>query len=207
MTVHSSPICVISSHPLAATFLLNVLRAEYSKERIVSEGCLEASGEHIQPLFILDRMQLPLPLSEHVSRLSARFPRAFFIVVDLVRNESEIPYMLSLGVHGFVAHDQVQNCLVQAAESIMAGGVWAPQRALRAQHLPAYQHRSGARACEPTHREMQVLELVRRRFSNKEIGDLLRIRESTVKYHVSNLFGKLEVTSRLELGRSQGTLH
>ena len=41
------------------------------------------------------------------------------------------------------------------------------------------------------------------RGSNKEIAELLQIRESTVKYHVSNLFSKLQVTSRYELAQSQ----
>ena len=43
---------------------------------------------------------------------------------------------------------------------------------------------------------------LRRRLSNKEIADVLNISESTVKYHISNLFGKLQVTSRHELVRA-----
>jgi DNA-binding NarL/FixJ family response regulator len=150
---------------------------------------------------MIDCIQLAFPLSEYVNRLSARHPGALFIAIGRESNEKEIPYMLSLGIHGFVPHDQVETSLAQAVERVLTGGVWVPQRALRTQSLQTYHH-DLQRTTEPTHREMQVLELVRRRFSNKEVGEVLRIRESTVKYHVSNLLGKLEVNNRTELVRT-----
>jgi DNA-binding CsgD family transcriptional regulator len=50
-----------------------------------------------------------------------------------------------------------------------------------------------------TQRESQILELVKRRLSNKEIGAVLNIQESTVKFHLSNVFSKLRVSRRSEL--------
>ena len=50
-----------------------------------------------------------------------------------------------------------------------------------------------------TQRESQVVELVKRRLSNKEIGAILNIQESTVKFHLSNIFSKLQVNRRSEL--------
>jgi DNA-binding NarL/FixJ family response regulator len=41
--------------------------------------------------------------------------------------------------------------------------------------------------------------LVKCRLSNKEIGEMLNIRESTVKFHLSNIFSKLGVNRRSEL--------
>jgi LuxR family maltose regulon positive regulatory protein len=50
-----------------------------------------------------------------------------------------------------------------------------------------------------TKRESQIIELVKRRLSNKEIGTILNIQESTVKFHLSNIFSKLQVNRRSEL--------
>jgi DNA-binding CsgD family transcriptional regulator len=50
-----------------------------------------------------------------------------------------------------------------------------------------------------TDRERQVMELLLRRMSNREIGTILRISERTVKFHVGNILTKLQVTSRREL--------
>jgi len=44
-----------------------------------------------------------------------------------------------------------------------------------------------------------VIELVKRRLSNKEIGAILNIQESTVKFHLSNIFSKLQVNRRRQL--------
>ncbi len=53
-----------------------------------------------------------------------------------------------------------------------------------------------------TERETEVLKLLAKGDSNKEIGTALRIEESTVKTHVSSILGKLQVHSR-----TQAALH
>ena len=50
-----------------------------------------------------------------------------------------------------------------------------------------------------TAREREVLQLIAQGRSNKEIGGELRISERTVKTHVSNIFGKLELTDRTQV--------
>ena len=50
-----------------------------------------------------------------------------------------------------------------------------------------------------TSREIHILQLAVRRFSNKEIASALRISEWTVKFHMSNIFGKLGVSDRQAL--------
>jgi two-component system NarL family response regulator len=49
-----------------------------------------------------------------------------------------------------------------------------------------------------TDREVQVLELIARGLSNKEIGEALTIAEGTVKAHVNSLLDKLEARDRTE---------
>lgn len=56
-----------------------------------------------------------------------------------------------------------------------------------------------ARDIRISNRERQVLELVRKLMSNKEIGNALNITERTVKHHVSSLFCKFDVNSRRDL--------
>jgi DNA-binding NarL/FixJ family response regulator len=49
-----------------------------------------------------------------------------------------------------------------------------------------------------TKREVEVLERIATGMTNKEIGVALSISEDTVKLHVKNLFGKLDVTDRTQ---------
>lgn len=60
--------------------------------------------------------------------------------------------------------------------------------------------RKDARARQTTtRREDEILELVRRRLSNREIADLLQIRVSTVKFRLSNILSKLHARNRHDL--------
>lgn len=52
---------------------------------------------------------------------------------------------------------------------------------------------------QPSWREEEILHLVRKRLSNKEIADRLNISERTVKFHVQALFRKFAVTTRYDL--------
>ena len=50
-----------------------------------------------------------------------------------------------------------------------------------------------------TKREQEILELIKKRLSNKEIGSRLNISTRTAKWHVSNVIRKMGVASRWEL--------
>jgi DNA-binding NarL/FixJ family response regulator len=71
----------------------------------------------------------------------------------------------------------------------------------RLRHGPAAAG-AGAEEAEGYHdltaREREVLQLIAQGRSNKEIGSELKISERTVKTHVSNIFGKLELTDRTQ---------
>jgi len=54
-------------------------------------------------------------------------------------------------------------------------------------------------ARQVTPRESEILDLLRLRLSNKEIAEYLRIRVSTVKFHVTHILSKLQISSRQDL--------
>ena len=56
-------------------------------------------------------------------------------------------------------------------------------------------------------REYQVLELISKGHSNKEVGDKLFLSESTIKTHVSNLLVKLDAKRRTEAVKKARTLN
>src|SRR5205085_4108945 len=61
-----------------------------------------------------------------------------------------------------------------------------------------------------TEKEMEVLQLIVKGKSNKEIADLLNITEGTVKYHVNGILGKLGVTDRTQAATAallRGIIH
>lgn len=194
-------ILVIGRSSLAAQYLMGLLRRDSRIRpitfadlggRIVSSSC---------PVFIFDNSCLLIPLGECLRRLHQVHPAGRYIVIDSNRTEEDIAHMLSLGVHGFVEPEQVAMTLRDAVTAVVEGRLWAPPEAFQTYvKFTAARARSGA--CEldsPTPRESQVLELVKQRFTNKEISQMLGVQESTIKFHLSNIYSKLQVDSRLQL--------
>ena len=65
-------------------------------------------------------------------------------------------------------------------------------------------------ASDLTPREMEVLQLLIKGLSNKEIGEVLGCTENTAKFHIKNILGKLEVNDRTEAATAafhRGILH
>jgi LuxR family transcriptional regulator, maltose regulon positive regulatory protein len=93
--------------------------------------------------------------------------------------------------------------LAEAVHCVVQGKLWISSGVLEAfarQSIASLKTVSESRASQGmTQRESEVMELVKRRLSNKEIGECLNIRESTVKFHLSNIFSKLQVNRRSQL--------
>ena len=146
--------------------------------------------------------EFDLSLRECLDVLRERHPNARFVILDEEQTLEQTVGLLALGVHGFVSYTQIDK-LSQSVDRISQG-----ELCFSSSVLEAYARRSIAslnnvnrsptgQAITP--RESQILELVKRRLSNKEIGAVLNIQESTVKFHLSNVFSKLRVNRRREL--------
>jgi DNA-binding NarL/FixJ family response regulator len=198
------PVCVVDQNHLAARYLLEIL-AKNSAFRAVTVEEMTAlkRSERIAPVFIIDREGIDLPFSQCLHVLRERHPNAKFVILDEDQAPEETVCLLSLGVHGFVSYAKIDEQLSQAVDRIAQGALWFASNVLE-----AYARLSIAslKTVNPsptgqgiTQRESQVIELVKHRLSNKEIGEVLNIQESTVKFHLSNIFEKLQVNRRSEL--------
>lgn len=111
-----------------------------------------------------------------------------------------IESLRSGGAHGFVGKQEPPAVLHQAVTQVLAGGLWfapgpEPAPAADAQHmLPV-----SAQAMGLTSRQGQVLDLLLDGMPNKRIASTLGLSEHTVKEHVSAIFLRLGVSSRLEV--------
>jgi DNA-binding NarL/FixJ family response regulator len=95
--------------------------------------------------------------------------------------------VLRAGASGIVLDGTVDVALVPTANAVVAGQIAVPC-ALRSQIAPR----------PLSYREKQVLGLVVLGLTNREIADKLYLAESTVKTHLSSVFGKLDAHSRAE---------
>jgi DNA-binding NarL/FixJ family response regulator len=127
------------------------------------------------------------------------------LILTGVRDIATHRQAIRQGAMGLVLKEQAPAILLKAIEKVHAGEVWI-DRSMLAHVLnemvggevrPA---NTGAdRLATLTEREREVLALVNQGLKNKRISDRLSITETTVRHHLTSIFAKLGVESRLEL--------
>ena len=196
---HSLVVGVVEQNRLAAEYLLSLLTQDSTICSFLPEDFTRRSaGESLPLIFLLDNAGLSLPLAECLRQLALQYPKAKYMVLDSEQSDENIVRMLALGVHGFLRHRDIAQSLLRAVHAIAEGQMWVSSEVLQSYvQFTASTHRPGSLGRETTTlRETEIIDLVKRRLSNKEIARILRIQESTVKFHLSNIFGKLHVPNR-----------
>ena len=126
-----------------------------------------------------------------VQTIRAEFPDARILIVTSYQTEEEIYQVLRAGALGYLLKDMGRDMLIEAIRSVHAGVPWIS---------PTIQKQFAERALrEPlTGREVEVMRLLAKGLTNREIASVFGISESTVKNHVNSLLAKLDVTDRTE---------
>ena len=129
------------------------------------------------------------------------------ILLPSAIEKSEIVEALQLGARGIVLKQSVIQVLFKAIQTVMAGEYWVGREPvsslvqyLRTLMVGALPHdKARQRKFGLTPRELEIVSAVVAGYSNKEIAEYFKISEDTVKHHLSNIFDKLGVSTRLEL--------
>lgn len=192
---------LVMSHALAARQMVELVKLENMHPVLLSVKNAGYFPEGPRVVIIFDLWGLPTPVSEYLNAFSLATPQATFLALDQPSSEVEIAQLLRAGFAGFITHDQALHLLGPAIKAVAVGQVWASPEVLRI-YVDLTSPRNNIRAtgiATLTVRESQILDLLRRRYSNKEIANHLGISESTVKFHVSNVLTKLNVNDRRDV--------
>lgn len=111
---------------------------------------------------------------------------------------------LRFGVRGIVLKGTSADLLRKSIRTVAAGGYWLDRRIVR-DLAEALAHREAGHAditssnCDLTPRELEIVALIAKGYTNRDIARHCAITEDTVKRHVTNVFDKTGRSSRLEL--------
>jgi DNA-binding NarL/FixJ family response regulator len=154
----------------------------------VDEALAVLEAEPVTDLLILDLRMPGMNGLEGFDRVRARHPRLRVALMSGVARPDEIRAALARGAAGFVPKTLSGAELVAVIRQMLAGDVYVPP------DLAA--EPDGAASF--TRRERDVLALLLKGLSNKEIARVLSVEEVTVKLHVRGLCRKLEAKNRTQ---------
>lgn len=139
-------------------------------------------------------LDLRMPTMDGISATSAIMrddPDAKIMVLSTYDGDVDIHNALRAGALGYLLKGALSEELVQAIRTVNSGRRYIP--ASVATRLAEYIY-----GLDLTSRELEVLTLIVKGLSNKDIAMALSISEGTVKTHVNNIFSKLGVNDRTQ---------
>ena len=135
---------------------------------------------------------------EAITKIKPDYPHIKIIVLTTFEDGDRINAAVEAGADGYLLKDADGEALLQAIYSAQRGEMPLHPRVARQLFSGRSKQAQPASGTRLTEREKQVLQLVAKGLSNKEVAQLLQLTEGTVKVHVSNILGKLNVSTRTE---------
>jgi DNA-binding NarL/FixJ family response regulator len=189
-------VILADDHEVVRAGLRGLLASQADFEIIgEAQDGLEAAqlAARLSPDVILMDLRMPaMDGVEAIARIRAGQPGARILVLTTYDSDSDILRAIEAGATGYLLKDTPSAALFDAVRAAARGEpVLAPTVAAR---LMARVRGPAQEAL--SEREVEVLRLVRRGATNREIGRALHISEATVKSHLIHIFGKLGVSDR-----------
>lgn len=135
--------------------------------------------------------------------LHRKLPTTPIIVITALRDKECVSHALEAGARAYIPKNFASDLILSAIRLVMSGGVYVPPELFQpmnnrtAQRLPANASPTSSRP-SLTRRQRDVLTLLSRGHSNREIAHELGVTEGTVKIHVAAIFKALGVTNRTQ---------
>lgn len=188
-------IMIIDDHPVVRAGLASMLSTQPGIEVVGSASAgLEALAllEKIVPDVVLLDLRMPgMSGLEVIRAINSRHNPPRIIVLTSFDTDEDIYQSVGAGAQGYVLKDTPQDQLLEAIRLVHQKKRYFP--ADIAARLTERMARSNL-----TPREHQVLQLVAKGMTNKEIGRAFGISDNTARNHVNSIIEKLDVSDRTE---------
>jgi two-component system NarL family response regulator len=189
-------ILIVDDHPIVREGLAAVInrRADMSVVAEVGDGksAVMAYAEHQPDITLMDLQMPEMGGVAAIQQIRADFPKAKIIILTTYDGDEDIYRGLRSGARAYLLKDTPRAELLDTIRAVYAG-----QKRIPPEIAIKLAERMVSK--ELTEREMDVLRLIVNGRSNREIGQVLSITEGTVKVHVNNLLGKLNVSDRTQV--------
>ena len=206
--LHQIRIVIADDHPVVRIGVRNMLQSDAGLDVIgeASDGDEAITGtlELLPDILLLDLQMPRLPGLEAMRAIMSGSPSVKILLLTSTITTQQIIEALQIGARGIVLKDALADHLTTAIRAVSSGDYWIGGK--RVVNLVGALHELMQQAAVPerktyglTPRELEVVGCIVEGCSNRDIAKQFSISEETVKRHLSNIFDKPGVSTRLEL--------
>ena len=192
---------IADDHPIVRAGIVSVF-ANQEKYKIIGQA---SNGQELLyllragcPDVVLMDVKMPgMKVKSLINFVHLNCPLTKIMVLSAYDDAGIIKTVIDENVDAYLLKDEMQDILVKAIDAVVEGDkVWMSDRVAEIYQSASTHTPTGSLLSE---REWNVVDLLKRGYSNKEIAYELDISKSTVSFHVSNILNKLKLSSRVEI--------
>ena len=195
-------ILIADDHPMFREGVVQSLASE--KDFVIigqasnGKNAIEMAKELLPDVLLLD---ITMPDQDGITitkKISAEFPVIQIIMLTASENEDDLMKALKAGARGYVLKGISAKELVKVVRTIVAGGTYISPDMANMILFELSQPSQPDPLSELSDREEEILKLVAKGYTNREIGAQIHLSEKTIKHYMTNILQKLHVRSRVE---------
>lgn len=198
----ATPVLVVDDHALFRKGVARLLQAEGFKVVGEARDGREAlsQAKKLKPDVILMDIYMPgMDGLEATRRIKEAIPSAKVVILTISEEDQNLFEAIKAGAHGYLLKSVEPEALFQTLRGVVRGEAFLSP-SMAAKILDEFARAAeGAPSARLSPREREVLELLARGASNKEIASALNISENTVKNHLKRIMEKLHLENRVQV--------
>jgi two-component system, NarL family, response regulator len=188
-------ILIVDDHPVVRAGLLTLLGKEAELKMAGAAHCGEEAISMLAAaqidVMLLDLRMPGITGIDLLGMLKKSDRAPAVIILSSYEYEEEIYQAVKAGARGYLSKNASRKEIVAAIRAVNDGGNWFP---------PSIEERIRERQSRATlsARELEILRMVAKGLTNREIAQVLAISQYTVRNHINHITDKLNVTDRTE---------
>ncbi len=198
-------IAFVDDHPILLAGIVQIFGSNAGFKTLGFGKCADDALDiavRLQPDVLVLDLNMPGKVLETISEVARNHVKTRILVFTAVTGVDHATNVLEAGAHGYVLKGSSEDELVHAARAVHSGETFiSPSFATKviAGLRTASLRRATAVALRLSSREEQIMRLLLRGNTNREIAAALSISDKTVKHYMTVLMQRLNVRNRIEV--------
>jgi two-component system, NarL family, nitrate/nitrite response regulator NarL len=196
-------LAIVDDHQIVIDGLHSLLKGHTQYEIVLESTKPETILEQLkkQPIdILLTDVMMPVMTGVELAReVKKQFPAIKIITLSMNGEGSLVNQMIDESdISGYLLKNIGQTEFLKALDKIAAGGIYFSDEVLQ-EMLKASERKKETQETKLTNREIEIVRLIEKEYSNKKIAEELFLSERTVETHRKNIFRKTKTNSVIGL--------